>query len=366
MKILHLSSEKTWRGGEQQIAYLIQEQMLAGESVMVACKRDSVFEKYCMDNRIPYQALSFSNSFDMATATGIKKLHKAHHFDIIHLHSSRSHSLAILATKFGLKANLILSRRVDFPSSGNALSNYKYNHPQIKKIICVSEKVKEIIGQTIRDKNKLCVVYDGIDLKRFEGSEKRNILHEEFGLSPETKIVANISALAGHKDYITFVNTVAAFKKKHDLPVKFFIIGEGDQRTSIEEHINATKTSGVIIMTGFRDDVPDIFPEIDVFLMTSKEEGLGSTNLDAFANRIPVVATAGGGIPEVVKHEKTGLLAPVQASEILAEHLFRMLTDNELQTKVTQNAYKVLNESFTKEVMAKKTMEWYKSVISET
>jgi glycosyltransferase involved in cell wall biosynthesis len=364
MKILHLSSEKTWRGGEQQIAYLVEEQMRLGHEVVVACREDSVFEKYCEDNKVTHITFRFANSFDVGTAKGLKKLHKSYQFDVIHIHSSRSHSIAILATKFGLNANLILSRRVDFPSSGNPLSNHKYNHSQIKKIICVSGKVKEIIGVTIKDKSKLCVVYDGIDLKRFEGNQNAQVLHQEFDLSPETKIIANISALADHKDYITFVDTVAAFVNVHDLPVKFFIIGEGECRQEIEEHIAKKGVEEHIIMTGFRNDIKEIFKEIDVFLMTSKEEGLGSTVLDAFANEVPVVATAGGGIPEVVKHEETGLLAPIKSPVTLAEYVNQMLSDKELSRELTRNALRDLHHKFTKEVMTQETLECYKSVLS--
>ncbi len=364
MKVLHLSSEKTWRGGEQQIAYLVEEQMRAGIEVVVACRAKSVFEQHCQKNNIPFHAFGFANSFDVSTARGLVKLQKKYRFDIIHIHSSRSHSIAILATKFGLRTNLILSRRVDFPSSGNALSNHKYNHRQIKKIICVSEKVKTIIGATVKDKEKLCVVYDGIDLERFEGTQNSHILHGEFNISADTKIVANISALADHKDYITFVNTAKVFIQQHEIPVKFFIIGEGECREEIEQRIEELDLQDHIIMTGFRNDIDAIFKEIDVFLMTSKEEGLGSTVLDAFANRVPVVATAGGGIPEVVQHEKTGLLCPIQAPEELAESLFRMLSDEALRATVTSNAMTILHQKFTKEVMAQQTLEWYKAVLA--
>lgn len=366
MKILHLSSEKTWRGGEQQIAYLVEEQIATGHDVSVACRKDSVFEKHCIDSQVKHHSFAFANNFDLGTAKALKKLQKQDQFDIIHIHSSRSHSIVIIATKLGLKGNLILSRRVDFPSSGNLLSNHKYNHPQIKKIICVSDKVKSIIGTTIQDKDKLCVVYDGIDLKRFEGNANNEILQKEFNLSAETKIIANISALADHKDYITFVNTVKHFIDSTDIPAKFFIIGEGECREEIEQHILQTGTSEHIVMTGFRNDIKEIFQEIDVFLMTSKEEGLGSTVLDAFANKIPVVATAGGGIPEVVKHEKTGLLAPVKDSEKLSTYVHRILNDQSLSQKVTHEAYQILLQKFTKEVMAMETEQWYKAVLSKT
>ena len=360
MKILHLSSEKTWRGGEQQIAYLIEELDKHGVENFVACRKNSAFEKHCIKNNIDHISIPFANNFDISTAWQIKTFANYAEIDIIHMHSSRSHTMAVMATVLGSKAKMILSRRVDFPSSGNWLSKYKYNHPRIKKVLCVSEKIKEIISPIIKDKSKLEVVYSGIDLKRFAGKTNTNILHKEFGLDADTKIIANISALAPHKDYFTFVETVEEFKKISTEKVKFFAIGEGNCRTEIENYIKQKGLENNIILTGFRNDVADIFPELDVFLITSEEEGLGTTVLDAFANKIPVVATTGGGIPEMVKHNKTGLLYSIKTPKELAKGVKEVLENSTEAKKRTENAYQLLTEKFTKEQTAKQTLEVYK------
>ena len=80
-----------------------------------------------------------------------------------------------------------------------------------------------------------------------------------------------------------------------------------------------------ILLTGFRTDIFEVFPELDILLFTSKEEGLGTTVLDAFACEVPVVATAGGGIPEMVIHQKTGWLAAIGYAEQLAEGVEQIL-----------------------------------------
>lgn len=363
MKVLHLSSEKTWRGGEQQIAYLIEELEKLGVENYVACREGSAFQDHCKQHLIEHVALPFANNFDVITAWQIRNFCTYMKIDIVHMHSSRSHTMGVIASLLGANVKLFLSRRVDFPSAGNWFSNYKYNYKGIKKILCVSEKIKEVIAPTIENKRKLEVVYSGIDTSRFEGKTNTGILHREYTLPDDTKIVANISAIAPHKDYFTFVDTVASFQQNSTEKVKFFIIGEGECRNEIEEYIKQKNLTHDIILTGFRHDIADVLPEIDVFLMTSKEEGLGTTVLDAFANKIPVVATAGGGIPEMVKHEHTGLLYSIGDSKGLARGIETMLNDAPMREKLTKNATKLLMEKFTKEKTAAQTLEQYRNAI---
>ena len=101
---------------------------------------------------------------------------------------------------------------------------------------------------------------------------------------------------------------------------------------------------------------------IDVLLITSKTEGLGTTILDAFACKIPVVATRAGGIPEIVQDGVTGLTAEVEDVKQLAKHVTTILNDGELRTELTQKALTVLQD-FSRENTAKKTLEIYKSLL---
>ena len=119
-----------------------------------------------------------------------------------------------------------------------------------------------------------------------------------------------------------------------------------------------------IIFTGFRTDVPDILPELDLFLITSRTEGLGTTILDAFAAGVPVAATAGGGIPELVEHEVTGLLADPGDDRVLAGYLERLLRDDELRGRLIRNGRARVRE-FSKERTAERTVEIYGKVVGD-
>src|ERR1700761_781454 len=95
MNILHLSSEKTWRGGEQQIAYLIEDLAKKGITSVVAARKNSAFEAWCKKQKVQCYSLPFSGDFNVTSAQLIKRICHWEKIDIVHAHSSRSHALAV-------------------------------------------------------------------------------------------------------------------------------------------------------------------------------------------------------------------------------------------------------------------------------
>ena len=361
MKVLHLSSENSWRGGEQQMAYLILELKKLGINSFAAVKEGSAFEKWCVENNIPFVSLAFTNDFDFSSAWKLKEYCGKEQFDLVHLHSSRSHGIAFLSSLLGNKTPLVLSRKVDFKLKQNFFSKWKYNHSRIKKIICVSDKIREIMGRELRHPEKCVTVYDGIDLERFAGKGVRGIIRKEFGINDDEIIIGNIAAIAPHKDYFTFLDTATVLGRK--IKAKFFIAGEGPLRKEIEKRIASMNLEKDVYVLGFRNDLENVFAELSVLLYTSKEEGLGSTLLDAMAYGLPIVTTEAGGIPEIVKNEFNGLTAPVRNPQVLSEQVMRMLSDHSLREKLVANGKKYVRE-FSKEKMAERTLEVYRQVLS--
>lgn len=361
MKVLHLSSEKSWRGGEQQIAYLIEQSREHGVISMVACRAGSAFESYCIKNSILYFSLPFSSSLDISTAYQVAKICRHHQIDLIHMHSGKSHMIGVMSHYFNNSPMLILSRRVDFPVRNSTISKWKYNHPSIKKIICVSNAIEEILRSSLKKPEICSTIHSGIDLNRFRNIVESKNLKLEFGVANNHWLVGNTSALADHKDYFTFVD-VAKLADAQKLPITFIIIGDGPQNKPIQQYIKKNKLNHRIILTGFKKDIPNLLPSLDLFLMTSKTEGLGTSILDAFACKVPVVATAAGGIPEMVIHEKTGLLSPVGNAANLLKNIQLILNSPAFTEKIKENAFQLLTNKFTKEKMAQNTYMIYQEI----
>lgn len=363
MRILHISSHKTWRGGEQQMTYLLHELRKLGCFQWFFCSEGNAMHLYT--NKMDLPSYSFKNGFlaNFVNKGQLKEICYKHKIDLIHVHDSHSHTLAFISGLFGNKTPIIVSRRVDFPIRKSVFSKWKYNYSGIERIICISHKIKEIVAVDIKDKAKLVVVHSGIDLKRFEGKTNKGILRKEYNIEKEEWLIGNVSAIAPHKDYFTLVDT-AEIVLNNGIKARFLLIGDGPMKEQIKEYINNKGLSDKIIMTGFRTDIPDVLPELDVFLFSSETEGLGTGVLDAIACKVPIVATRAGGVPEMIEHEKNGLLADIKDSKTLADNVIRILNNETFRKNIVQEAEKTLM-NFTKESMAKKTFNVYEKVLAE-
>lgn len=365
MRVLHISSPKTWRGGEQQLIYLAEELKLLGVSQVIMCPFNSEVHKYCLKNHLSHVTYFKGFSANPMVAFRVTHVCSKERIDLIHVHDSHAHNFAILSAVLSKNERpIIVSRRVDFAIQGSSMSLFKYNHPNIRKIVCVSGAIRDVMGEFIDDKDKLEVVHSGIDLTRFEHLRRKKKLRTEFHIPDDYSIIGNVSALAPHKDYFTFINAAKKLVEE-GIKAKFIAIGEGPSRKEIEEYIDQQGMQDHIVLTGFRTDVPELLRELDVFLITSKTEGLGTSIIDALASELPVVATKAGGIVEVIEHEVSGLLCEVQNADQLSKAVQRMLSDVQLRNQCVAGGTEKVKQ-FSKGETAKKTFAIYQEVLSSS
>ena len=359
LSVLHVSSARTWRGGEQQLAYLLGELRSLGLEQEVLCIKDAPMAAFCKDHAFPYSTYQKRISNNPLIGWEIKKLCKRRRFDLIHVHDSHAHTFAYLAAVFGNKTPIIVSRRVDFPIGKSGLSQQKYHHTSVKKILCVSEGVRKVLLLNYRLPGRAVIVYDGIDSEKFHFSNT-GILHRDYGLPEDRCVIANIAAIAPHKDYFTFVDTAEILISQH-VQATFLIIGaDGGEQAQISAYIRSKGLESHIILTGYRTDIPQVLPEIDLLLFTSKTEGLGTSLLDAMVCEVPIVATAAGGVPELIEDGETGLLAPVGDARSLAQKVIRLLDDAPLRKRIVAQALEKAR-MFSKTAMAQHTLSHYLS-----
>ena len=364
MNVLHVSTAMTWRGGEGQIASLLEESLRLNVGAGLYAAAGSAMERYAGEKGIPTFSFRKRSSFDLPAARRLARTVRKGKFDLIHTHDSHAHTLAVLsASLFGNPLPILVSRRVDFPISTGLLGRWKYRHPNVRGYVCVSGAIRQVMLQGVIPSGLLHIVRSGIDLGKFEGRGDGR-LRREFGIPDDLPLIGNVSAIAPHKDYPTFVRTAERFLRGGGRG-KFLIVGgDSGEEKAVRSLVRELGLEDHIIFTGFRTDVPDILPELDLFLITSRTEGLGTTILDAFAAGVPVAATAGGGIPELVEHEVTGLLADPGDDRVLAGYLERLLRDDELRGRLIRNGRARVRE-FSKERTAERTVEIYGKVVGD-
>lgn len=360
LKVVHISTAKSWRGGEQQIAYLADELSRRQISQVVVCLKNAPLHRWCKERKIRAVGLSKWFSIDPFFAYRLSRVARRQNSSLLHAHDSHAHTAAVLAHDiFGAKLPIVVSRRVDFKVGENSSSRYKYNHPAVKKIACVSEAIAAVLKPVIEDEERLAVVHSGVDPQKFAAAQVGK-LRREYNLPPEVKLIGNVAALVGHKDYFTFLRTARVMKQR-GAAAHFFIIGSGELREELESYSEAQGIADIVHFTGFRRDVVDLLPELDALLFCSEMEGLGTTILDAFAAGVPVVATRAGGISELIDHEECGLLAEVKDYSALANLLTRLLEDTELRQALVAGGKEKL-KNFSPAAVSLKMLELYRGI----
>jgi glycosyltransferase involved in cell wall biosynthesis len=195
------------------------------------------------------------------------------------------------------------------------------------QVVCVSEGQARKVRRCGVPATKVQVIRDAVRVERFErvSREYRGYLESLFPQKPEV-IVGAAGRLSPEKGFGVLVD--AAVEVLRQRPgVGFVLVGDGPLRAEIQSRVEAIGLSDVFRLTGFRNDLDDMFPHFDVFVLPSFTEGLPNVVLEAFAARVPVVATAVGGTPEVVDEGTNGYLVPPGEPGPLADRIARLLAD---------------------------------------
>ncbi len=364
-RVLHVSTPSGWRGGEQQLMYLVRGLAALDVGQTVACPPGSAVERACREGGFAHVALGQRAAVDPLFAWALGAAARDARSDVVHVHDSHGHTAAVIAAAlFGLRAPIVLHRRVLFRAGRGPLTRWKYRHPSVRRIVCVSRAVADALRLVLPDDDRrVRIVPEGIDVARFPAAPDGR-LRRALGVAPGVPLVGYVAAFTYEKDHRTFLDAAAAAVAS-GLAAQFVLVGDGPLRAEIAARARALGIAERVHFTGFRDDVPAILPELDVFLFTSKEEGLGSSILDAYACGVPVVATAAGGVPEIVSDGETGLLAPIRDSAALASAVGRVLADRALRARLVEGGARRVAD-FGVERMAERTLAIYREVAAES
>lgn len=364
MNILNVTSITELRGGDVQM-YTIYELLKEYQDVnqYILCDQNSELNQ--LFGKLDANFITYPKSNKILSLINpIRKAVKEKKIDIVHIHDSSALTATLLASlSFPENVKIILSRKRDKKIKKNFLGKIKYGNSKISKILCVSKAVASIFDHVVKDQSKVITIYDGIDVSKFEGRTSKNLIHQELGLSSDTKLIGNVAALENQKDLLTFIDAASLIKKsKVAGKVKFVIIGDGSQKENIISYIKSKELENEIFLLGFRKNIADLLPEFDILLMTSISEGLPLTVYEAFACKVPVVSTKAGGIPEVVIDGFSGMLTEIKDSKMLSKCALRLLDNESLKMKITENAFKMVKERFDLPVLKENYYQFYKSI----
>ncbi|MCB9759343.1 MAG: glycosyltransferase [Alphaproteobacteria bacterium] len=289
MRVLHVDPSSEWRGGQRQLTLLVEGLAAQGFAQTVACASGGPLER-----RLPASVarLALRPDGHPANAWALRRWLARHPVDLVAAHSSHAHGLAVLAG-----ARPVVHRRVDFPVARTPISRLKY--ARARGFICVSEAIRAVLAGCGVDPARCVVVSDGVRVPP-------KVPPASLG---EGRVVLAVGALVDHKDHATLAAAAEG------LEARVVVAGEGPLRAAL--------AGGPLELLGHRDDVPALLARADVFVHSSRTEGMGQAVAEAMAAGVPVVVTAAGGVPELVGD--AGLVVPPQDPDALRAALRQAL-----------------------------------------
>jgi glycosyltransferase involved in cell wall biosynthesis len=274
-------------------------------------------------------------------------------FDIVHTHMLQASIIGQLIAKF-MHLPAVLTRHYS-----DYVYLYKGRFYQwldrfaahlAEHIIAISEGSKKILVEYDKVRpEKISVIYNGIDLHKFDCLSTNPSLKQEF-FPDDARIIGTVAELHPCKGHRFLLQ--AAMKIIAQCPTaRFLIVGDGILRSELENLATQLGLENYVYFTGWRADVPQLLQCVDVYAHPSVEEGFGIAIIEAMAMRKPVVASRVGGIPEVVEDDVTGLLVPPENPDALATGILRYLSDPVLAKHAGEQGRERVEKKFTVERM---------------
>jgi glycosyltransferase involved in cell wall biosynthesis len=195
------------------------------------------------------------------------------------------------------------------------------------------------------DGRRIEVIENGIDLARYTSAPDRSSARAHLGLRPDLRYVIAVARFHPVKDHATLI---AAFERvaRAREDAHLLLVGDGELRGALEAQVAAAGLGSRVTFMGVRRDVPALLRAADVFTLTSVSEAASITLLEAMASSLPVVVTAVGGNPEIVREGADGLLAPRGDAEGLGTALLRLLNDPALATRMGESGAARVREHY--------------------
>jgi lipopolysaccharide/colanic/teichoic acid biosynthesis glycosyltransferase/glycosyltransferase involved in cell wall biosynthesis len=218
------------------------------------------------------------------------------------------------------------------------------------RIIAVSEQVKQdLVRYGVAPPEKISVIPLGFDLRPFlDNAAHRGALHRELGLTNGARLVGIVGRIFPIKNHRLFLEA-AAHVAAEDWSARFVVVGDGVLRPQMEARARSLGIAERVTFTGWRRDLHRIYPDLDVLVVSSRNEGTPVSAIEAMASGCPVVATRVGGLPDLIDDGETGHLVPSEDAPALAAAILRVLRDRDAARRMAEAACERVSERFRAE-----------------
>jgi len=196
--------------------------------------------------------------------------------------------------------------------------------------------------------------------KNYKTDKKENF-RKEFGINDDDILIVSTGRIEIEKGFETLKDVIVENKWKNN--VRFVIVGDGSYLNDMKKSVEESQMKGNVIFTGFRDDIDYILEACDIFVICTWHETLCMSVIEACQNKLPVVASNVGGIPEIVENEKNGYLIEKDDRVIFSKMLKYLSEECEVRKKMGKEGYEIINKKFNSEKIVNQIDELYTKIL---
>ncbi|HAX61385.1 MAG TPA: hypothetical protein DCX95_02340 [Elusimicrobia bacterium] len=360
MKIFHISNSTNYSGGVAQMLMLSDALAVKnGYDDTAVCQKESEIYERTRSKKIAVEMNS-----QIAAAYKLAKIIKSEKPDIVHCHHPKAHNIVLLSSFLSKIPNIVVTRRVSFPISKNPVQIYKYKTKKNKKIIAVSEKIKQNMVDIGVEPERVPVIYSGTDFGRFNPSVDGSKIRKELNIPQDAFVIGKIANYSFWKGYGFFLDACRIISEKIS-GCHFIIAGQNTDSAEIKRELLKRNICDKTSAMGFRNDIPELIAAFDISVNASTGgEGISGAIRESMGMEKPVIATDVGGNAEIVKNEKNGILIEPGNAQTLAEAIISFYKNSEKRKELGKNGRKTVLENFSVDAMVSKHEKIYEELMN--
>jgi len=364
--VYYLITELGVAGAERVLYNLATKLDKEAFEVRVACllKRRGEVGRWLAREGIPVDYIDASSRLQVGKLFGFKKRLRELRPDILHTHLFHANIFGRTAARLAGTPHVVST--VHIPERRFRPWQFLMDRLTLGWAdceVCVSNAVLEFTARKVKRRDKLRLIYNGLDVEGLGTTGNPDAVKNELGVAADGPVVGSVGRLDRQKGYIHLVRAFARLRKSFPR-AGLVIVGEGPERRRLEAEASKLNIASAVRLPGFRGDVASCINVFDVFCAPSLYEGFGLTVAEAALLEKPIVASNVDSIPEIVADGETALLVEAGDEEGLARCIAELLTDKERARAMGRRAARFVHERFSIEAMVQQYAGLYREILN--
>lgn len=331
LTVLHTEWSDGWGGQERRVLSEMVGMRERGYRQLLACRSNSVIGQEAKAKGISVVNLPFAGKFDIASIRGLVRLIRAEGIDLVSTHSGIDSWVGAIAARWA-GVLVVRTRHLNLPLKRNLL-NFVHYLPHA--VVTCGEVMRQNLVERGFPPSDVVSIPTGIDFDSFRSPLTREQARSKFELRQDSFAVVMVGIIRGVKRHEVALRAFEQFRRTHP-QARLLLAGDGPMSSDMQRLADELSLAEAISFLGHRDDVPDLLAAADCFLLSSRSEGVPQAITQALGCGLAVVATAVGGVPELVIDGRTGLLVAAESPPQMAAALGRVADDETLARALGQ------------------------------